>query len=255
MKAIKYAAKLRHFKNDPTGFIVDTIIGAVVNLFIPIPLAGELAIMYKKPVLGCMMSFIVLMLFIMTVAGSIFLFPLLVPSGFLNTITSYFSSEAPALHDASFIQTAVPMQIPFGGEGMEFAVITASFMDPSYLLKFGKNHTGIDLVPNENYYKDNQVYKETKKVIIFATHSGKATYYVDSNGGETVEVLSGDSGLKTIYIHMKKVYVSTGDPINAGTPLGEMGGTGFATGEHVHYEVRINSSGTWIPVNPLTYIR
>jgi hypothetical protein len=108
MKAIKYAAKLRHFKNDPTGFIVDTIIGAVVNLFIPIPLAGELAIMYKKPVLGCMMSFIVLMLFIMTVAGSIFLFPLLVPSGFLNTITSYFSSEAPALHDASFIQTAVP---------------------------------------------------------------------------------------------------------------------------------------------------
>lgn len=54
---------------------------------------------------------------------------------------------------------------------------------------------------------------------------------------------------------MKKVYVSTGNPIKAGTPLGEMGGTGFATGEHVHYEVRINSSGTWMPVNPLTYIR
>ncbi len=255
MKAIKYAAKLRHFKNDPIGFIVDIIIAAVVNLFIPIPLVGELAIMYKKPVLGCMMSFITLMLFIMTVAGSIFLFPLLVPSGFLNTITSYFSSETPAMPDAAFIQTAVPIQIPFGGKGLEFAVITAGFMDPGYLLKFGKNHTGIDLVPNENYYKDNQVYKETKKVIIFATHSGKATHYVDSNGGETVEVLAGDDTLKTIYIHMKKVYASTGDPIKAGTPLGEMGATGLATGEHIHYEVRINSNGTWLPVNPLTYIR
>lgn len=255
MKLINYAGRLRQFKNDPFGFITDSLVAIVVNLFIPIPLAGELVVAFKKPVLGCLLSLVILMLFVITVAGSVVMFPLLIPSGFFNRITAGVASGIPAIPDIGFAQTTIPMQIPFGGKGMEFAVLTAGFMDPAYLLKFGKNHTGIDLVPSENYYKTNQAYTETKRVVIFATHSGTATYYVDSNGGETVEVLNVDSTLKTIYIHMKKVYVASGDSVKAGTPLGEMGETGFATGEHVHYEVRIKSNGEWVPVNPLTYIR
>ena len=54
---------------------------------------------------------------------------------------------------------------------------------------------------------------------------------------------------------MKEVCVSTGQTAQAGTPLGEMGKTGFATAEHVHYEIRIKDGSNWLPVNPLTYIQ
>ena len=56
-------------------------------------------------------------------------------------------------------------------------------------------------------------------------------------------------------MHLNEVYVATSDTIPAGDPIGTMGDTGFATGEHLHYEIRVNNNGVWMPVNPLSYIQ
>lgn len=51
-------------------------------------------------------------------------------------------------------------------------------------------------------------------------------------------------GLQTFYAHLSKIHVQTGDKVNAGDLLGEVGETGRVTGPHLHWSVGLN--GTWI---------
>ena len=179
--------------------------------------------------------------------------PLLLTSGVIHDITSVFNTSVAA--DSSFVETSVPRQNPLGGPGLSFSTITAYFMDSAYYLQFDKPHTGIDLVPSSTYFSTSESYKSTGKINVFSTINGKVNYYVDSEGGETVEVTNSQGFLKVVFIHFSSVYVHTGDTVKAGTPLGIMGDTGFATGAHVHYEVRTKDGDNWLAVNPLNYIQ
>ncbi len=255
MKILSVVKNLRSITNDPFSFIVDTLIKVFVNLVIPIPLAGDVVAKFKGPVLGFLASMVILGIMLFVTLITIFIAIFLSPTGFFQFVTASLVDSALSAQNAEFIQSVIPSQSPFGGQGMSYTAVTAGFMDSGYFLRFGKNHTGIDIVPTQTYYENSQEYQQNKKIIIYATHTGKATYYVDEEGGETVEVLNNAGDLKTMYIHFKDVYVKTGDSIQAGTPLGEMGDTGFATGKHLHYEIRMKDANNWLPVNPLTYIK
>jgi murein DD-endopeptidase MepM/ murein hydrolase activator NlpD len=255
MKILTAVKNFRSVTNDPFGFIVDTLIKVLVNLIIPIPLAGDVVARLKGPVLGFLASMLILGVMLFVILITIFVSIFLSPTGFFQYITSSILSATLESANPDFVQSSNPSQNPFGGQGMSYASVTAGFMDLSYLLQFGKNHTGIDLVPGEVYYQNSKTYLQNKKIVIFSTHIGKAKVYTDENGGKTVEVENNDASLKTIYIHFKEIYVKTGDAIQGGTPLGEMGDTGFATGEHLHYEVRIKNGTNWLAVSPLKYIR
>lgn len=67
--------------------------------------------------------------------------------------------------------------------------------------------------------------------------------------GNMVEIDHG-YGFKTRYGHLSQIIVKEGDDITRGQIVGVQGCTGRCTGEHVHYEVRIND----VPVNPMTYL-
>ncbi len=253
MNFLKRLKTIHDFKNDPFGYIIDSIIIVVVNLLVPIPLSGKVAAQFRGPVLGCLISLLVLALFIITVVGTILMTPLLMTSGFLKIFTLQTGSSLPT--NGSFAETSIPHQSPFGGQGMEYCTVSSYFMDTSYYLVFGKIHTGVDLVPSSSYFANSDAYKKTGEITIFSTINGKVNYYVDSEGGETVEVTNSDNSLKAIFIHFSIVLVNTGDSIKAGTPIGIMGSTGFSTGAHVHYEVRIRDGNSWLAVNPLNYIQ
>lgn len=250
MKVISVARNLRSAKNNPFGFILDSLIKIIVNLVIPIPLAGEVVAKFKGPILGFLASIVILTIMLFVTLTSVFSTIFLTPTGFFQFI---YRSGSDGVNE-EFIQASVPSQNPFGGSGMSYTSVTAGFMDPLYFIQFGKQHTGIDLVPSSTYYDQSSSYKETRRVIIFATHSGIASTYTDAEGGKTVEILNDDGDVKTKYIHFKNIYVSPGE-VSAGTSLGEMGGTGRATGEHLHYEIQIKDNGTWKLVNPLSYIQ
>lgn len=57
-------------------------------------------------------------------------------------------------------------------------------------------------------------------------------------------------GIKTKYGHLNKILVEAGDTVKRGDLIATMGRTGYVTGSHLHYEVRILNN----PVNPLNYI-
>lgn len=49
-----------------------------------------------------------------------------------------------------------------------------------------------------------------------------------------------DNGYETIYGHMSSTCVSTGAYVTAGQLIGYVGSTGWSTGPHLHFELRIN---------------
>ncbi len=50
------------------------------------------------------------------------------------------------------------------------------------------------------------------------------------------------SGLTTMYAHQTSAYVKSGQTVKAGQTIGTVGSTGWSTGPHLHYEVRIDGT-------------
>ena len=63
-------------------------------------------------------------------------------------------------------------------------------------------------------------------------------------------VIDHGKGLATLYGHQSKILVSEGQEVKRGQVIGQVGATGFATGPHLHFEVRIDGT----PVDPRPYL-
>jgi len=57
-------------------------------------------------------------------------------------------------------------------------------------------------------------------------------------------------GFATWYAHLSSINVSMGQPVQRGQVIGLVGSTGWSTGPHLHFEVRINGA----PKNPRAYL-
>lgn len=89
---------------------------------------------------------------------------------------------------------------------------------------------------------------------IKAANSGKVTYTGWYGGyGKVVIIDHGKINGKptsTLYAHQSKIAVANGKTVYKGQVIGYVGSTGYSTGPHLHFEVRVNGK----TVNPLNYI-
>lgn len=87
-----------------------------------------------------------------------------------------------------------------------------------------------------------------------ASNSGKVIYTGWYGGyGKVVIIDHGSVNGKpttTLYAHLDSIAVSNGAYVSQGQMIGREGTTGYSTGPHCHFEVRVNGK----PVNPLNYI-
>lgn len=67
--------------------------------------------------------------------------------------------------------------------------------------------------------------------------------------GNTV-IVSHGNGISTLYAHNSAITVSVGDYVDKGDTIALCGSTGYSTGPHLHFEVRLNGSTT----NPLEWL-
>lgn len=85
---------------------------------------------------------------------------------------------------------------------------------------------------------------------IVATADGTISYAGKKPGfGNFIKIKHG-YGIETVYAHAKKLHVKSGEQIKRGQKIASVGSTGYSTGPHVHYEVRVNA----VPVDPLYFI-
>jgi murein DD-endopeptidase MepM/ murein hydrolase activator NlpD len=60
--------------------------------------------------------------------------------------------------------------------------------------------------------------------------------------------------LYTVYAHMRAVDAAIGQRVETGQSLGEVGDTGYTTGPHLHFEVRIGENSYYATRNPELWI-
>ena len=69
---------------------------------------------------------------------------------------------------------------------------------------------------------------------------GVVAFAGSQNGYGNVIFVKHRGNTETVYAHLSRVMVKVGDSVSQGQTIGLVGATGWATGPHLHFEVRIN---------------
>lgn len=109
------------------------------------------------------------------------------------------------------------------------------------------HHAGIDLAAPKGY----KIRAADSGVVIHAGAQAKYRGYgkitVISHGRRAKD----GKLLATFYAHQSRIIVKKGDFVKKGDEIGRVGASGYATGPHLHFEIRENGR----PVNPLKYLK
>jgi len=106
------------------------------------------------------------------------------------------------------------------------------------ILKTRKMHTGVDIAAPMG-------------ATIVAADSGTIMYAGWMSGYGQVLIVDHSNGLSTLYAHQSSFLVAKGTNVEKGQAIGKVGSTGYSTGPHLHFEVRVNGT----PTDPTGYIR
>lgn len=100
-------------------------------------------------------------------------------------------------------------------------------------------HTGIDIGCNFG-------------TPIAAADSGIVSYvnYGWGGGYGNFVLITHGNGYATLYAHLSSIAVSAGQGVRRGEVIGAEGSTGYSTGPHLHFEIRLNGEYQ----NPLSYL-
>jgi len=105
------------------------------------------------------------------------------------------------------------------------------------ILHYRKFHTGIDIAAGYG-------------VPIRASDGGTVIYATWMGGYGNVIIVDHGRGVSTLYAHQSSLAAGTGARVGRGQVIGYVGSTGFSTGPHLHFEVRVNGN----PVDPMGYL-
>lgn len=135
--------------------------------------------------------------------------------------------------DVSVPEAAAPSAVGASG----FAWPISGAITSGYGYRWGRMHSGIDIDCSTGA----PIRASKAGSIVTATYdgSGYGYYIVIDHGG----------GFASLYAHMSQLYV-TGGSVSQGETIGACGNTGASTGDHLHFEIRVNGS----PQDPLAYL-
>ncbi len=106
------------------------------------------------------------------------------------------------------------------------------------ILKTRRFHTGTDIAAPHGY---KIVAAEYGTVIDVSWHDAYGRLIMIDHGG----------GIVTMYAHTSASLVKPGETVAKGQQIGKIGTTGWSTGPHLHFEVRINGD----TVDPMTHLK
>ena len=85
---------------------------------------------------------------------------------------------------------------------------------------------------------------------VYAADDGTVVFAGVMSGYGNVLVIDHGNGLATAYAHLSAFAVGYGQHVGRSSQIANVGCTGYCTGPHLHFEVRVNGS----PVDPMQYL-
>lgn len=99
-------------------------------------------------------------------------------------------------------------------------------------------HTGLDI-------------SAPKGTPVKAADTGEVLFTGWLSGYGNVVIIDHGGNLTTVYAHLSSIGCAEGAKVNRGSVIGNVGATGVATGNHLHFETRVNGDA----VNPMRYLQ
>jgi murein DD-endopeptidase MepM/ murein hydrolase activator NlpD len=100
-----------------------------------------------------------------------------------------------------------------------------------------RQHTGVD-------------FSASTGTPVKAADAGTVVVAGDRGGYGTTVIVDHGNTLATLYGHLSRLAVAEGATVARGQVVGYAGSTGYSTGPHLHFEVRVNGN----PVDPMRYL-
>jgi murein DD-endopeptidase MepM/ murein hydrolase activator NlpD len=133
---------------------------------------------------------------------------------------------------------AVPPTVGYFAIPIPGAVITSPFgprLDPiTGVMGF---HPGVDFGANFG-------------TPIEAAADGTVVWAGPNGGYGNCTIIDHGHNLATLYAHQSNILVHVGDQVTRGSVIGQVGSTGYSTGPHLHFEVRLSGD----PVDPVPWL-
>ncbi len=142
-------------------------------------------------------------------------------------------------------QNAADMEYVGGGFAYPLAYFPNRKITSYYGWRFGGTdfHTGIDIAGAGANGQPVRASNDGKVVYVKDTYIygvGYGKYIIVDHGG----------GYTTLYAHLQSIECYVGQTVKKGEIIGRVGNTGWSTGPHLHFEIRINNKHT----NPLDHL-
>ncbi len=135
-------------------------------------------------------------------------------------------------------------------DGSVYAEVTGPFAWPAqgvFTLEFGESsgfqvfHTGLDIAsPTGQVGAPITPFMDGEVIYAGEIFWGYGKHIIIDHG----------NNLTSVYAHLDKIYVFKGQEVKVGDVIGTMGSTGWSTGPHLHFEIRVFG----IPVDPRTFL-
>jgi murein DD-endopeptidase MepM/ murein hydrolase activator NlpD len=147
------------------------------------------------------------------------------------------SLEAASAALAAKLRASQTDTAPAAGGNGTFAWPVSGPITSPFGMRWGTLHPGIDIgVPTGTP--------------IHAAGPGTVIWCGWMSGYGNLVMIDHHNGLATLYGHQSRIAASCGQQVATGDVIGYVGCTGFCTGPHLHFEVRLNGT----PVDPLGYL-
>jgi murein DD-endopeptidase MepM/ murein hydrolase activator NlpD len=137
--------------------------------------------------------------------------------------------------EAAAVAAGQTVTINYTGGSFQWPVSTGGTITSTFGARWGTTHQGLDIACPVG-------------TPILAGESGTViASYLSSSAGEYI-VIDHGGGVCTEYMHNSQRLVQVGDTVTRGQVIAYSGNTGFSTGPHCHFGVRIN--GTRVDPQP-----
>lgn len=113
----------------------------------------------------------------------------------------------------------------------------SSFFGPRRVSIGSSNHQGIDITAPHG-------------TPVYAADGGEVIFAGVRGGFGNLIKIEHDNGHITYYAHLSSMYADVGERVYRGQHIGGVGMTGTASGNHLHFEIRIDG----VPVDPIPWL-